>query len=216
MAILSEGLWKDLFAKSPDVLGKDIRLSGVPYRIIGVMPDEFRPPGSEIRVWVPFAFRPDQTTDDARHSNNWDMIGAAEARGDACAYAQQRIDAINKENLERLPKYRELLISARFCTRVSGLEGRIDARHPPDALHPAGGGCVRAPHRLREPRQPDAGPVERAHEGTGDPLQPGRRPLAAGEAVADRERHAVPRRRAAWASLVGLAACDCCPSLGAQ
>ncbi len=124
VAILSEGLWKDQFAKSPDVLGKDIRLSGVPYRIVGVMPEEFTPPGREVRVWVPFAFRPDQTTDDARHSNNWDMIGRLKP-GVTVPYAQQRIDAINKENLERLPKYRELLIAARFCSRVVGWKDEL-------------------------------------------------------------------------------------------
>ena len=124
VAILSEGLWKDLFAKSPEVIGKDIRLSGVLYRVIGVMPSEFGRPGREVRVWVPFAFRPDQTTDDARHSNNWDMIAKLKP-GVRVAYAQQRIDALNKENLDRLPKYRDLLISARFCTRVVGWKDEL-------------------------------------------------------------------------------------------
>jgi len=124
VAVLSEGLWKDLYAKSPDVLGKDIRLSGVPHRIVGVMPEECARPGRQVRLWVPFAFRPEQTTDDARHANNWDMIARLRP-GVTIAYAQQRIDALNKENLERIPKYRELLIAARFGTRVVGWKDEL-------------------------------------------------------------------------------------------
>jgi len=45
VAVLSEGLWKDLFARDPNVVGKDIRLSGTPYRIVGVMPASFGVPG---------------------------------------------------------------------------------------------------------------------------------------------------------------------------
>ena len=77
VAILSEGLWKELFASSSDVIGKDIRLSGVPYRVVGVMPNSFAHVGRESRVWVPFAFRPEQTSDEMRHANNWDMNSIA-------------------------------------------------------------------------------------------------------------------------------------------
>ena len=40
-AILSYGLWKDMFGRDPGVVGKDLRLSGVNYRVIGVMPEAF-------------------------------------------------------------------------------------------------------------------------------------------------------------------------------
>src|SRR5579885_1447875 len=38
-AVLSEGLWKEMYASDPNVLGRDIRLNGIPYRIVGVVPD---------------------------------------------------------------------------------------------------------------------------------------------------------------------------------
>jgi len=124
VAILSEGFWKDMFARGP-VLGRDIRLSGEPYRIIGVLPDRFGSLGDEPpRLWVPFAFTPHQTSDDARHSNSWGMIARLKP-GVTVALAQQRIDVLNKENLDRFPQYRQLLINARFQTKVVGLQDEL-------------------------------------------------------------------------------------------
>lgn len=117
VVLLSYGLWRERFAGNPAVLGTDVRLSGVPYRIVGVMPDRFEALSSEARLWVPFAFTPRQTSDEARHSNNWGMIARLKP-GVTLAQAQQRIDALNQRNLERFPKYRKLLEDARFHTKV--------------------------------------------------------------------------------------------------
>ncbi len=125
VAILSSGLWKDMFGRDPGVLGKDIRLSGRPYRIIGIMPEGFQPTRvRESRIWVPFAFRKEQTTDDARHNNNWSMIGRLKP-GVTIAQAQKRIDALNKINIERFPQYRKLLEDVRFGTVVRGLKDEL-------------------------------------------------------------------------------------------
>jgi predicted permease len=125
-AILSYGLWKDMFGRDRNVLGRDIRLSGVPYRILGVMPEslDLRGVGTDIKLWVPFAFEPRQTTDDARHNNNWGMVARLKP-GVTVAYAQRRIDALNKGNIERFPKYRKLLEDARFQTKVVGLKDEL-------------------------------------------------------------------------------------------
>lgn len=123
-AILSYGLWKDMFGRDPAILGRDIRLSGMPYQVVGVMPERFETPGSDARLWVPFAFAPQQTTDDARHNNNWDMIGRLRS-GVTMAQAQTRIDAVNQQNIDRIPKYRKLLMDARFGTLVVGLKDRL-------------------------------------------------------------------------------------------
>jgi predicted permease len=123
-AILSYGLWKDVYARDANILGKDIRLSGVPYRIVGVMPDGFADPRSEARLWVPLTFAPAQTTDDARHSNSWDMVARLKP-GVKLQYAQQRIDALNKRQVERSGRLRKLLEDARFGTVVLGLKDEM-------------------------------------------------------------------------------------------
>jgi predicted permease len=125
VALLSYGLWKDTYAGDRNILGKDIRLSGVAYKIVGVMPEGFGTTlGHESKLWVPFAFTPQQTSDDARHSNSWQMVARLKP-GVTLAYAQQRINALNKENLERFPKYRKILEDAKFATRVVGLKAEL-------------------------------------------------------------------------------------------
>lgn len=123
-AILGEGLWRSMFSGDRNVLGKDIRLSGVLYRIVGVVPDDVGLTRDPPRVWVPFAFTLQQTSDDARHNNSWGMIARLQP-GVTVSYAQQRIDALNKQTLERFPKYRTLLENARFGTRVLGLQEEL-------------------------------------------------------------------------------------------
>lgn len=51
-AVLSDGLWRRQFGSDTTVLGRDIRLNDVPYRIVGVMPRNFRFP-QETDVWLP-------------------------------------------------------------------------------------------------------------------------------------------------------------------
>ncbi|MBZ5727739.1 MAG: ABC transporter permease [Acidobacteriia bacterium] len=123
-AIISDGLWKDMFGRDRNIVGKDLRLSGFPYRIVGVMPPGFESPGSEARLWVPFAFAPEQTTDDARHSNSWGMIARLQP-GVTLAAAQGRIDDLNRRQVERSGKYRKLLEDARFGTVVRGLKDEM-------------------------------------------------------------------------------------------
>jgi predicted permease len=120
-AILGYGLWKDKFAGDVHIVGRDIRLSGVPYRVVGVMPRDFESPGSDAKLWVPLAFAPEQTLDSARHNNSWDMIARLQP-GVTIAAAQRRIDVLNKFQIERAGKLRTLLENARFGSVVHGLK----------------------------------------------------------------------------------------------
>jgi len=53
VAVISYGLWQRRFAGSSDVLRRQIRLNGVNYDIVGVMPAGFGYPTREVEVWVP-------------------------------------------------------------------------------------------------------------------------------------------------------------------
>jgi predicted permease len=126
VAVLSEGLWKDMFARDPGVAGKDIRLNGSMYRIVGVMPASFRiaDDDDEVRVYTSFAFRPEQTTNQARHSNNWGMIARLKP-GVTLAQAQERLNDLNRRNLDLMPQARQLIIDARFYTKIAKLKDEI-------------------------------------------------------------------------------------------
>ena len=120
-AILSYGLWSDVFGKDSAIAGKDVRLDGAPYRIVGVMPPGFEAPGSDARIWIPLSFSPAQMGDDRRHSNNYGMIARLRP-GVTLGYAQQRIDALDRANLDRTPQLKKLILAARYQTQVRSLQ----------------------------------------------------------------------------------------------
>jgi predicted permease len=70
---------------------------------------------------VPAAFTNEQKSDDARHSNNYQMAARLKP-GATIEQAQQQIDALNKRNLDRFPEFRDLVVNVGFHTVVSPLQ----------------------------------------------------------------------------------------------
>ena len=119
--LLSDALWHRQFAGDPGVVGRDVRLNGQPYTIVGVMPRSFQGLDPEVMLWRALAFPPEQRSDEQRHSNNYWNVGRLKP-GATLAQAQAQVDALNAANLERFPKYKELLVNAGFRTQVIGLQ----------------------------------------------------------------------------------------------
>lgn len=113
--ILSHGTWQTRFGGRPDVLGRQLRIFGREYEIVGVMPPGFQFIWSDVTLWRPLAFKPEDKADDRRHSNNYEMIGRLKP-GASVDQAQQQIDALNKRNDERFPNLAPLLKDAGFRT----------------------------------------------------------------------------------------------------
>jgi predicted permease len=89
------------------------------------MPAAFGIPGADdVRIYTSFAFTKDQTSDQARHSNNWGMIARLKP-GVTLAQAQERINDLNRRNLDLFPQFRQLLINARFGTKVIGFRDEL-------------------------------------------------------------------------------------------
>ena len=57
IVLLGYNLWRDKFDSSPDVIGRTIRVSGVPRTVIGVMPEKFAFPLREA-LWTPLVLEP--------------------------------------------------------------------------------------------------------------------------------------------------------------
>ena len=53
LVMLGHALWQRRFGGDPNVLGQVIRLSGVPYTVIGVLPPGFRGLTGEAEAWIP-------------------------------------------------------------------------------------------------------------------------------------------------------------------
>jgi putative ABC transport system permease protein len=123
-AVLSYALWQSQFGGDRAALGRDIRIDGQPYAIVGVMPRGFYFVDPDVMLWTPLAFTAQQKSDDQRHSNNFQNIARLKP-GATVEQARQQIDALNTANLERFPQYKELLINARFHTTVDRLQDTL-------------------------------------------------------------------------------------------
>ncbi len=121
-AILSDGLSRQLFGGPEASLGREIRMGGQPFTVVGVMPAGFNFIDPEVRVWTPAAFTLEER--ETRHSNNWQSIGRLKP-GATIQQAQSQVDALNRANLDRFPSYRELLVNAGFHTIVMPLENML-------------------------------------------------------------------------------------------
>ncbi len=71
--ILSYGLWQSRYGGDRSLVGRDIRINGEAYRVVGVMPADFRLT-NDVGVYVPFAFTPQQMSDQARGNEFSQMI----------------------------------------------------------------------------------------------------------------------------------------------
>lgn len=123
-AILSDTLWRSRFAADPAVVGREVRLDGEAYAVVGVMPKSFEALSPEALLWRPLAFTPEQKSDDNRHSNNYWNVGRLKP-GATREQAQAQVDALNAANLERFPHFREILQNAGFRTLVDPLPEHI-------------------------------------------------------------------------------------------
>ncbi|MBZ5553291.1 MAG: ABC transporter permease [Acidobacteriia bacterium] len=120
--ILSYPLWQELYGGDRSILGRDLRIYGNPYTIVGVMPKDFRYLDPEVRLWRPLAFTAEAK--EGRHSNSWDMIGRLKP-GATLEQAQAQVNALNTANLDRFPEFKQLLINAGFHTVVVPLRDNV-------------------------------------------------------------------------------------------
>jgi predicted permease len=123
-AVLSYALWQSQFGGDPQAIGKDIRLDGQPYTIIGVMPNGFYFLNPAVMLWTPLTFTADEKSDARRHNNGWQNIGRLKP-GATVQQARQQVDAVNAANLVRFPQYKELLVNAGFHTTVDPLQDTL-------------------------------------------------------------------------------------------
>jgi predicted permease len=138
--VLSDAFWHSQFAGDRGVLGRDLRVDGQPYTIVGVMPRSFQGLDPEVMLWRPLAFTAEQRSDEQRHSNNFWNIGRLKT-GATLAQAQAQVDALNAANLERFPKYKDLLTNAGFRTVVDGYQDHL-VRHVKPTLYLLWGGAL--------------------------------------------------------------------------
>ena len=120
--MLSYSLWQELYGGDRSVIGKELRIYGNLYAIVGVMPEGFLFLDPGIRLWRPLAFTAGQKQE--YHSNSWEMIGRLKP-GASMEQAQAQVDALNRANLDLVPQLKPLLVNAGFHTEVHRLQDEV-------------------------------------------------------------------------------------------
>ncbi|HET6975492.1 MAG TPA: ABC transporter permease [Pyrinomonadaceae bacterium] len=99
VVILSYRLWSSHFNSNRDLVGKDIRMNGEPYTVVGVLPpgiyDRFNS-----QLWVPLSFRPEQIT----HDSNNVLVMARLKDGVSIAQAQADMEGIAGQLQSEFPR----------------------------------------------------------------------------------------------------------------
>jgi predicted permease len=118
VAILTDAFWRQRFNADPRVIGRQVRMDGVPKSVIGVLPASFRFLSSEARIYIPFASNPEDREPARRHwgGNVRQIIGRLRP-GATLAQAQSQIDAQNN-TLEMTGAEAKMMAEAGFRSLV--------------------------------------------------------------------------------------------------
>jgi putative ABC transport system permease protein len=102
VAILSRGLWETRFAGDAHIVGRQIKIGGESYTVVGVMPANFQLPlAGRSNLWTPLALSQKELND---RSNSWlDTLGRRKP-GVPMASAQAELSAIMAQLEKAYPK----------------------------------------------------------------------------------------------------------------
>jgi len=67
LVVISHGLWQRRFGGDPSIIGRSIRMSGVPHTVIGIMPRGFHFPRRTTDFWRPTGFGPKEYANRGQH-----------------------------------------------------------------------------------------------------------------------------------------------------
>jgi putative ABC transport system permease protein len=100
VVVISERLWRTLFHADPSLLGQTLRMNGLLYTVVGVMPKTFDPLLEKSDVWVPAAYTLQQLADHDNHYLN--VIGRLKS-GISPAAVQAELSVIAQRLQQQFP-----------------------------------------------------------------------------------------------------------------
>lgn len=101
VVVLSYPFWQRVFGGTRDVVGRAIQLNGEPYTVVGVAPPGFGQ-ASKVDVYVPMAFKPDETANDARGSHYISVAGRLKP-GVTTAQAKAELEVLATQLAQQYP-----------------------------------------------------------------------------------------------------------------
>jgi putative ABC transport system permease protein len=133
VAVISHELWRARYGSDPGVIGRSVRINGVPNTIVGVMPDGFQFP-QNTRIWQPLAALPGAATmpREARLLEVFGLLadGATVAQADAdisriAAALRDRYAETNKGVHTRVVPYAERYVGGDLSRLLLSLLGAV-------------------------------------------------------------------------------------------
>jgi predicted permease len=74
VALLSHGLWRRLFSSNRSAVGGTLKLDGVNYEIVGVLPENLETLYPHVEAWIPAVFSPESLTEEHRWYVDYTML----------------------------------------------------------------------------------------------------------------------------------------------
>ncbi|MBK5297986.1 MAG: ABC transporter permease [Vicinamibacteria bacterium] len=124
VVVVSHAYWQQQLGGANDAVGRDLRLNGERYAVVGIAPADFTFLDPGVRLWIPAAFTPEQRAEDARYSQNFESV-ARLAPGVSLVQAQAKLDALNARYLERAGPLRSALENTGYRTTIVPLEADL-------------------------------------------------------------------------------------------
>ncbi len=118
--LLTDAYWRERFGGARDAVGREMRVNGEAYTVVGVLPPDFAIPAHEdARFFVPVPFTEADRQMDRWHSNNFELI-ARLAPGATIEQARAQNDALNQTLIDRwpVPNGRQLIKDAGYQTVI--------------------------------------------------------------------------------------------------
>ncbi len=136
VVVLGNALWRNQFDADPAAVGRDLRLNGENYRVVGVMPRGFMFPDSDTQIYVPFAFTDAQKADTERGREFSDSV-ARLALGATMAEVKAQCDLVIQHNIERIGRiggkqggqFKDFMQKAGFTVTVRSLRTQLAGDH---------------------------------------------------------------------------------------
>lgn len=118
--VLTHTSWLEFFGGAQDVIGRDLRIDGRAYSVVGVLGEDLVLPwADDARLFIPIDFSPDDRTLENWHSNQFNML-ARLAPGATVEQARAQNLALNDALIDQWgqPNGRQLLTDAGYTTLV--------------------------------------------------------------------------------------------------
>lgn len=99
VVILAHKLWSTRFGSDANIIGKQIRMNGKPYTVVGVQAPGLADRGNAL-VTIPLSFKPDQIN----HDNHWILVMGRLKDGVSISQAQNEMHGIAAQLAQEFPK----------------------------------------------------------------------------------------------------------------